>query len=80
MGEDAPQTGVSVGVIMGSQSDWTTMMYAVQILELFGIAHEVQIVSAHGSFPMRRARPTAASRRSSRVPAAPRTCPAWSRR
>jgi 5-(carboxyamino)imidazole ribonucleotide mutase len=47
MGEDAPQTGVSVGVIMGSQSDWTTMMYAVQILELFGIAHEVQIVSAH---------------------------------
>ena len=43
MGETAPQ----VGVIMGSQSDWPTMAHAVQILEEFGIAHEVQIVSAH---------------------------------
>src|SRR3546814_2517598 len=32
---------------MGSQSDWPTMAHAVQILEEFGIAHEVQIVSAH---------------------------------
>lgn len=36
-----------VGVIMGSQSDWPTMAHAVQILEEFGIAHDVQIVSAH---------------------------------
>jgi 5-(carboxyamino)imidazole ribonucleotide mutase len=36
-----------VGVIMGSQSDWPTMAHAVQILEEFGIAHEVHIVSAH---------------------------------
>jgi 5-(carboxyamino)imidazole ribonucleotide mutase len=43
MGETPPQ----VGVIMGSQSDWPTMAHAVQILEAFGIAHEVQIVSAH---------------------------------
>lgn len=43
MGETAPQ----VGVIMGSQSDWPTMAHAVQILETFGIAHDVQIVSAH---------------------------------
>lgn len=43
MGDSAPQ----VGVIMGSQSDWPTMVHAVQILEEFGIAHEVQIVSAH---------------------------------
>lgn len=43
MGDSAPQ----VGVIMGSQSDWPTMAHAVQILEQFGIAHEVQIVSAH---------------------------------
>jgi 5-(carboxyamino)imidazole ribonucleotide mutase len=43
MGEPAPQ----VGVIMGSQSDWPTMAHAVQILEELGIAHEVQIVSAH---------------------------------
>lgn len=43
MGENAPL----VGVVMGSQSDWATMTHAVQILEEFGIAHEVQIVSAH---------------------------------
>ena len=43
MGDSAPQ----VGVIMGSQSDWPTMAHAVQILEEFGIAHDVHIVSAH---------------------------------
>lgn len=43
MGEAAPK----VGVIMGSQSDWPTMVHGVQILEQFGIAHEVHIVSAH---------------------------------
>jgi 5-(carboxyamino)imidazole ribonucleotide mutase len=43
MDETAPR----VGVIMGSQSDWPTMANAVQILEQFGIAHEVHIVSAH---------------------------------
>jgi len=43
MGDAAPQ----VGVVMGSQSDWPTMAHAVQILEEFGIAHEVRIVSAH---------------------------------
>ncbi|MBA3940283.1 MAG: 5-(carboxyamino)imidazole ribonucleotide mutase [Sphingopyxis sp.] len=36
-----------VGVIMGSQSDWPTMAHAVAILDEFGIAHEVRIVSAH---------------------------------
>ena len=36
-----------VGVIMGSQSDWGTMRHAVEILEHFGIPHEVRIVSAH---------------------------------
>ena len=43
MGDSAPQ----IGVIMGSQSDWPTMAHAVQLLEEFGIAHEVRIVSAH---------------------------------
>ncbi|MDK2760355.1 MAG: 5-(carboxyamino)imidazole ribonucleotide mutase [Sphingopyxis sp.] len=43
MSETAPQ----VGVIMGSQSDWPTMAHAVHILENLGIAHDVQIVSAH---------------------------------
>lgn len=47
MGDSAASANVSVGVIMGSQSDWPTMAHAVQILEEFGIAHEVRIVSAH---------------------------------
>jgi 5-(carboxyamino)imidazole ribonucleotide mutase len=36
-----------VGVVMGSKSDWETMRSAVEILEEFGVAHEVKIVSAH---------------------------------
>ncbi|MBT3277029.1 MAG: 5-(carboxyamino)imidazole ribonucleotide mutase [Candidatus Thioglobus sp.] len=36
-----------VGVIMGSKSDWPTMKYAVEMLEQFGVAYEVQVVSAH---------------------------------
>ena len=37
----------SVGVIMGSRSDWETMKAAADILEQFGIAHECRVVSAH---------------------------------
>jgi 5-(carboxyamino)imidazole ribonucleotide mutase len=36
-----------VAVIMGSQSDWSTMSHAVGTLESLGIEHEVKIVSAH---------------------------------
>ena len=36
-----------VGIIMGSQSDWSTMQNAVNILTELDIAHEVKIVSAH---------------------------------
>jgi 5-(carboxyamino)imidazole ribonucleotide mutase len=36
-----------VGVIMGSKSDWETMVHADQILSEFGIDHECQVVSAH---------------------------------
>ncbi len=36
-----------VGVIMGSKSDWPTMKNAVEMLELFGVPHEVKVVSAH---------------------------------
>jgi 5-(carboxyamino)imidazole ribonucleotide mutase len=36
-----------IGVIMGSQSDWQTMRHTVDILDEFGVAHEVRIVSAH---------------------------------
>ena len=32
---------------MGSQSDWTTMRAAAEILEGLAVAHEVRIVSAH---------------------------------
>jgi len=36
-----------VGVIMGSQSDWSTMRHASEILDELGVAHETAIVSAH---------------------------------
>src|SRR4051794_27782243 len=38
---------VSVGVVMGSGSDWDTLQHAVQILQEFGIPHEAKVVSAH---------------------------------
>ena len=36
-----------VSVVMGSDSDWPVMGEAAAALEEFGIAHEVEIVSAH---------------------------------
>ena len=36
-----------VGVVMGSDSDWTVMSDAAQVLRDFGIPHEVDVVSAH---------------------------------
>ena len=39
--------GVTVGIIMGSQSDWATMKNAADILDELGIAYEKKIVSAH---------------------------------
>lgn len=38
---------VLVGIIMGSTSDWETMQFAAEKLEQLGIAHEVEVVSAH---------------------------------
>ena len=38
---------ISVGIIMGSQSDWPTMKEARDILDTLGIACETRIVSAH---------------------------------
>jgi 5-(carboxyamino)imidazole ribonucleotide mutase len=40
-------TAVTVGVVMGSSSDWETMRHAVEILQEFGIPHEARVVSAH---------------------------------
>ncbi len=36
-----------VGVVMGSRSDWETMRHAAEVLAALGVAHEVEIVSAH---------------------------------
>jgi 5-(carboxyamino)imidazole ribonucleotide mutase len=36
-----------VGIIMGSQSDWSTMKAAADVLDDFGVAYEKKIVSAH---------------------------------
>jgi len=36
-----------VGIIMGSQSDWSTMREAASLLDELGIAFEAKIVSAH---------------------------------
>jgi 5-(carboxyamino)imidazole ribonucleotide mutase len=43
----ADQTGIQVGVVMGSQSDWDTMSNAVELLKQFGIPYEALVVSAH---------------------------------
>ncbi len=36
-----------VGIIMGSKSDWETMIHADEILTRLGILHECRVVSAH---------------------------------
>jgi len=37
----------TVGVIMGSDSDWATMRAAAEALDEFGVGYEVGVVSAH---------------------------------
>ena len=36
-----------IGVIMGSQSDWTTMKNTVDVINSFSVPYELNIVSAH---------------------------------
>jgi 5-(carboxyamino)imidazole ribonucleotide mutase len=38
---------ISVGIVMGSDSDWPTMQAAAVILKEFGVAFEARVVSAH---------------------------------
>jgi 5-(carboxyamino)imidazole ribonucleotide mutase len=38
---------MSVGVVMGSDSDWEVVAPAVEVLDRFGVAREVHVVSAH---------------------------------
>ncbi len=42
-----PETKPLVAVVMGSDSDWSVMSAAVDILKEFGVPHEVEVVSAH---------------------------------
>lgn len=36
-----------VAIIMGSQSDWSTMKHAADVLKELGVAHDARIISAH---------------------------------
>jgi len=36
-----------VAIIMGSQSDWTTLRHAADTLDALGVAYDAKIVSAH---------------------------------
>ncbi|MBV7255763.1 5-(carboxyamino)imidazole ribonucleotide mutase [Pacificimonas sp. WHA3] len=47
MSAATPTGDVDVGVIMGSQSDWSTMTATSEVLTELGVSHEVRIVSAH---------------------------------
>ncbi len=38
---------MTVGIIMGSKSDWQTMKHAAEMLDQFGVAYETRVVSAH---------------------------------
>jgi len=40
-------TNPRVAVVMGSDSDWSVMQDAAQVLKDFGVDHEVEVVSAH---------------------------------
>jgi 5-(carboxyamino)imidazole ribonucleotide mutase len=36
-----------VGIVMGSDSDWPVMSAAADVLTEMGVAHDVEVVSAH---------------------------------
>lgn len=38
---------VTVGIIMGSRSDWETMRHAAETLDALDVPHECKVVSAH---------------------------------
>ncbi|GFH42143.1 N5-carboxyaminoimidazole ribonucleotide mutase [Lactococcus hodotermopsidis] len=38
---------VKIAIIMGSKSDWATMKRAADVLDMFGVAYEKKVVSAH---------------------------------
>ncbi|MEM6661090.1 MAG: 5-(carboxyamino)imidazole ribonucleotide mutase [Pseudomonadota bacterium] len=40
-------TEPTVGIVMGSQSDWPTMKWAADVLDELGVPYETRILSAH---------------------------------
>lgn len=36
-----------VAIVMGSKSDWTTMQFAAEILDILDVPHHVEVISAH---------------------------------
>jgi 5-(carboxyamino)imidazole ribonucleotide mutase len=46
-GQTLGQGRADVAIIMGSQSDWSTMRHAAETLAALGISHDSRIVSAH---------------------------------
>ena len=47
MASAAPSAKIQIGVVMGSDSDWSTMVKATEVLDQFGVAYEARVVSAH---------------------------------
>jgi 5-(carboxyamino)imidazole ribonucleotide mutase len=45
--KDVADNSPIVGVIMGSSSDWDVMQHATAVLDEFGVAYDVRVVSAH---------------------------------
>ena len=47
MGAQTAEMGAQVAIVMGSQSDWPTMLCAAEVLDELGVSYETRIVSAH---------------------------------
>lgn len=47
MGDSGMESQAEIGIIMGSRSDWETMVHASETLAALKIAHECKVVSAH---------------------------------
>jgi 5-(carboxyamino)imidazole ribonucleotide mutase len=57
------ETRPLVGVILGSKSDWDTMLHADEMLTRFGVAHECRVLSAHRTPDLTREYATSAESR-----------------
>lgn len=45
--QSARRNPVRIAIVMGSRSDWETMQEAAHVLSQLGVAHHVEVVSAH---------------------------------